>query len=119
MGSRQYTSSKKSVAEIERKQGKSKRKTVAMVKKQPCQNPICDQKPKGFVKLKNHVIGKKQPKKCINYYGENNLLPDLISDAKNERTFKRRTKKKSIHQKHLERAKKYFTKKYLIYLASK
>ena len=61
MGSRQYTSSKKSVAEIERKQGKSKRKTVAMVKKQPCQNPICDQKPKGFVKLKNHVIGKKQP----------------------------------------------------------
>ena len=110
MGSRQYTTSKESVAEIEKKQGKLKRKSVLKVKKQPCQNPICDQKPKGFVKLKQHVIGKKQLKRCIEYYGKNNLLPDLISDAKNETTFKRRIKKKSEHQKHLERAKKDFTK---------
>ena len=111
MGSRQYTTSQESVAEIEKKLGNSKRKTVVRVKKQPCQNPICDEKPKGFVKLKQHVIGKKQPKRCIQYYGKNNLLPDLISNAKNELTFKRRTKKKSTNQNHLERAKKDFTKK--------
>ena len=111
MGSRQYTTSQESVAEIEKKLGNSKRKTVVRVKKQPCQNPMCDEKPKGFVKLKQHVIGKKQPKRCIQYYGKNNLLPDLISNAKNELTFKRRTKKKSTNQNHLERAKKDFTKK--------
>ena len=38
------------------------------------------------------------------------ILDKLFSDAKNEKTFQRKTKKVSIYKKHLIRAKKEFTK---------
>ena len=64
----------------------------------------------GFAKLKTHIVGKRNKINCIRYYGQHKLLERLFSDAKNEKTFHRKTKKVSVYKKYLLRAKKDFTK---------
>ena len=112
MNSRKYTNSKKSDAEIERSKPKRKNKKLKKIKKiiQVCPNPNFGEGFEGFAKLKTHVVGKRNKINCIRHYGEHNLLDKLFSDAKNEKTFQRKTKKVSIYKKHLISAKKEFTK---------
>ena len=114
MGSRKYTKSKKSVAEIEQsielEQSKMKKKPKKQkkIKKtlQVCQNPKCGKEFEGFSKLMTHVLGKRNKVlRCIKYYGEHNILNKLISDAKNEKTFHKRTKTVAGLKRHLISAK--------------
>ena len=100
MGSRKYTVSGQSVAEIEAKHGKQKiRKTKTAMEK--CKNPYCKIQFEGFSKLKSHVTKKSQPKKCFQYYLESDLLEKLKSDAKCEMAFKRKVQKTSKLRGHL------------------
>ena len=53
-----------------------------------------------------HVLGKRNKVlRCIKYYGEHNILKKLISDAKNEKTFHKRTKTVAGLKRHLISAK--------------
>ena len=111
MNSRKYTRSKKSVAELERDQPKKKQKKVKKIVEVHCQNPKCKKEFEGFSKLMTHVTGKRNKTlRCIKYYGEHNLLDKLCSDAKNEKTFHRRTKRGSIWKKHLVSATNEFSR---------
>ena len=105
MNSRKYTLSNKSVAELEKSRKKIQKKTKKQkkIKKstQICQNPNCKEEFEGFAKLKTHIVGKRNKINCIRYYGQHNLLDKLFSDAKNEKTFHRKTKKVTIYKKHL------------------
>ena len=76
MNSRFYTASKKSVAEIQALRGKEARKKYK-VQQQQCRNPKCRQICKGFVFLKTHVMRKKQPKKCLQFYTQANYIEEL------------------------------------------
>ena len=109
MGSRKYTVSGQSVAEIEAKHGKQKiRKAKTAMEK--CKNPYCKVQLEGFSKLKSHVTKKSQPKKCFQYYLESDLLEKLKSDAKCEMAFKRKVQKTSKLRGHLNTAKREFTR---------
>ena len=81
MNSRLYTASKKSVAEIEALRGKNVMKKHK-VQQQQCRNPKCRQICKGFVFLKTHVMKKKQPKKCLQFYTQANFLEELKNKTK-------------------------------------
>ena len=103
MNSRKYTGGK-SVAEIQAMRGKESLSNYK-VQPQQCLNPKCFKICKGHVFLKNHVMSKKQPKKCLEFYSNANFLEELKTNARAEIRFRRQVLKQTLLQKHLQTAK--------------
>ena len=109
MNSRKYTDSEKCVAEIQAlRSGKDKMKKYKM-QPQQCRNPKCCQICKGFVALKPNVMKKKQPKKCLLFYTQEDILEGLERNTKEEKKFRKELLNQTLLQKCLDDAKYEFT----------
>ena len=54
---------------------------------------------------------KKQPKQCLQFYTQANFLEELKNNAREESKFRRKILQQTLLQKHLDTAKKDFTRR--------
>ena len=106
MNSRLYTTDFRSVAEIEKEMGKSK---VKKAEKQEQKCKKCKKVCKGFLSLKSHIKNKSNVK-CFDYYDQFKLFDKVLANAKHEVAFFRKTRKQTLLQSYLAKAKKKYTK---------
>ena len=109
MNSRRYTTSKRSVAEIQALRENKDIMRKYKVRNQRCQNPNCRKVCKGFVPLLTHVLKKSQ--ECLDLYTEAEILEELETNTKLERRFKKKIENQTLLRKYLDKAKNDFKDK--------